>query len=122
MQLGEAFRRAPSVPVDVAVFEKTDKAVVVSADIGWSDVGVYGALWAQAAKTASGDALQGPAIVAGTSGNLVISDGPTVVLAGVADLAVIVENGVVLVTRRDAPGAVRAAVAAVKAAGRDDLL
>ena len=122
LQLGEAFRRTPSVPVDVAVFERTDKAMVVSADIGWSDVGVYDALWAEAEKTASGDALRGPAIVADTSGNLVISDGPTVVLSGVEDLAVVVENGVVLVTRRDAPGAVRAAVEAVKAAGREDLL
>ncbi len=122
LQLGPAFARTPSLPVDIAVFEQTDKAVVVSADIGWSDVGVYGALWTEADKTASGDALQGPAIVADTCGNLVISDGPTVVLSGVEDLAVVVENGVVLVTRRDAPGAVRAAVEAVKAAGREDLL
>ena len=44
------------------------------------------------------------------------------VLSGVEDLAVIVENGVVLVTRRDAPAAVRAAVEAIKAAGREELL
>jgi mannose-1-phosphate guanylyltransferase/mannose-6-phosphate isomerase len=120
--LGEAFLKSPAVPVDVAVFEKTDKAVVVAADIGWSDVGAYDALWAEGAKTASGDVLQGPVITADTAGNLAISDGPTVVLAGVENLAVIVENGVVLVTRRDAPAAVRAAVEAVKAAGREDLL
>jgi hypothetical protein len=51
-----------------------------------------------------------------------MSDGPTVVLSGVEDLAVIVENGVVLVTRRDAPAAVRAAVEAIRTAGREDLL
>jgi hypothetical protein len=61
-------------------------------------------------------------ITAGTTGCLVMSDGPSVVVAGVENLAVIVENGVVLVTRRDAPGAVRAAVDAIRAAGRDDLL
>jgi hypothetical protein len=61
-------------------------------------------------------------IAADADGCLVMSDGPTVVLSGVQDLAVIVENGVVLVTRRDAPAAVRAAVEAIKAAGRDDLL
>lgn len=120
--LGEAFRGAPAVPVDVAVFEKTDKAVVVCADIGWSDVGVYDALWAESPKTAAGNVLQGPAIAAGATDCLAISDGPTVVLAGVEDLAVIVENGVVLVTRRDAPQAVRAAVEAVRQAGREDLL
>ena len=122
IRLGEAFLRARPVAIDVAIFEKTDKAQVVSADIGWSDVGAYDALWAEAPKTASGDVLQGPAIVADTAGCLVVSDGPTVVLAGVEDLAVIVENGVVLVTRRGAPAAVRAAVEAVRKAGREDLL
>ena len=116
--LGEAFLRSPSVAVDVAVFEKTDKAQVVSAKIHWSDVGAYDALWAEAAKSGSGDALQGSSITADTARCLVVSDGPMVVLAGVEDLAVIVENGVVLVTRRDAPGAVRAAVEAVRKAGR----
>ena len=122
IRLGEAFRAVPSVAVDVAIFEKTDKAMVVSADIGWSDVGAYDALWAEGAKTASGDVTQGPVITADTANNLALSDGPVVVLAGVQDLAVVVENGVVLVTRRDAPGAVRAAVEAVRKAGRDDLL
>lgn len=122
IRLGPAFRQAPAVPVDVAVFEKTDKAVVVAADIGWSDVGTYDALWSEAAKTSAGDVLQGPAIAAGTKDNLVLSDGPLVVLSGVEDLAVVVEDGVVLVTRRDAPAAVRAAVEAVRKAGREDLL
>lgn len=122
IHLGEAFRRAPSAPVDVAVFERTDKAQVVSADIGWSDVGTYDALWAEAAKSPSGDVTQGPVITADTGNCLATSDGPTVVLAGVSDLAVIVENGVVLVTRRDAPSAVRAAVEAVRRSGREDLL
>jgi mannose-1-phosphate guanylyltransferase/mannose-6-phosphate isomerase len=122
IHLGEAFRQVPSAPVDVAVFEQTDKAQVVSADIGWSDVGTYGALWAEAAKSASGDVTEGPVIAAGAANCLAISDGPVVVLSGVEDLAVIVENGVVLVTRRDAPAAVRAAVEAVRQAGREDLL
>ena len=96
--------------------------MVVSADIGWSDVGAYDALWSAAEKSATGDVLQGPAIAVDTARNLAISDGPVVVLAGVEDLAVIVENGVVLVTRRDAPAAVRAAVEAVRKAGREDIL
>ena len=122
IRLGEAFRAVPSMPVDVAVFERTDKAMVVAADVGWSDVGTFDALWAEGAKTASGDVLQGPMIATESAGNLAISDGPTVVLAGVEGLAVIVENGVVLVTRRDSAASVRAAVDAVRQAGRADLL
>lgn len=122
VRLGAAFLGSPSEAIDTAVFEKTDKAVVVSADIGWSDVGTYEAIWSATDKTATGNALRGPVIAAGTAGCLVISDGPTVVLSSVEDLVVIVEGGVVLVTRRDTPGAVRDAVAAIQAAGRDDLL
>ncbi len=122
IRLGEAFKAVPSVAVDVAVFEKTDKAVVVAADIGWSDVGAYDALWADADRDAAGNALQGPALVAGAARNLVVSDGPTVVVSGVDDLAVIVDGGVVLVTRRDSPEAVRAAAEAVRKAGREDVL
>lgn len=120
--LGAAFLAVRPDAIDTAVFERTDKAAVVSAAIGWSDVGNYDALWASSPRTDSDDALQGPVVANQTSGCLVVSDGPTVVVSGVEDLAIIVENGVVLVTRRDAPGAVRLAVEAVKAAGREDLL
>jgi mannose-1-phosphate guanylyltransferase/mannose-6-phosphate isomerase len=122
VRLGPAFLLSPAVAIDTAVFELTEKAVVIAADIGWSDVGNYDALWDGAEKPDLSNAFQGPVIAADADGCLVMSDGPTVVLSGVQDLAVIVENGVVLVTRRDAPAAVRAAVEAIKAAGRDDLL
>jgi ribosomal protein L16/L10AE len=45
-----------------------------------------------------------------------------VVVAGVEGLAVVVQDGVVLVTRRDASEPLKAAVEAMKAAGRGDLL
>ena len=39
--------------------EKTDRGVVVPADIGWSDVGSWSALWEVADKDADGNALRG---------------------------------------------------------------
>lgn len=120
--LSGAFLQAPSIAIDVAVMEKTDRASVVEADIGWADVGNWGALWELSEKTASGDALEGEVVAVQSRDCLVRSDGPTVVLAGVEDLVVVVDNGVVLVTRRDAPGAVREGVEALKAGGRGDLL
>ena len=95
---------------------------VVEADIGWADVGNWGALWELSDKTARGDALEGEVVAVETKDCLARTDGPVVVLAGVEDLVVVVENGVVLVTRRDAPAAVRAGVEALKAGGRGDLL
>ncbi len=120
--LSPAFLEAPSIAIDVAVMEKTDRASVVEADIGWADVGNWGALWELSDKTERGDALEGEVVAVETKGCLARTDGPVVVLAGVEDLVVVVENGVVLVTRRDAPAAVRAGVEALKAGGRGDLL
>ena len=39
-----AFEASPDISIDYAVAEKTDKAVVVPAAIGWSDVGSWSAL------------------------------------------------------------------------------
>jgi len=120
--LGDAFLSAPSIAIDVAVMEKTDRAGVVAADIGWADVGNWDALWELSDRDGFGNAHDGEVTAVETTNCLARTDGPAVVLAGVEDLVVVVENGVVLVTRRDAPGAVRAAVDALKAKGRGDLL
>jgi mannose-1-phosphate guanylyltransferase/mannose-6-phosphate isomerase len=122
IRLGKVFRKVPSLAVDVAIFEKTDKAVVVPCDIGWSDVGAYESLWSDAPKTLDGNALQGEALALGGVRNLVISDGPLVVVSGLDDLAVVVDGGVVLVVPRSSAESVRAAVEAVRKAGREDLL
>ena len=41
----EAFAACPSISLDYAVAERTSRAAVVPADLGWSDVGSWGALW-----------------------------------------------------------------------------
>jgi mannose-1-phosphate guanylyltransferase/mannose-6-phosphate isomerase len=122
LPLGEAFRAAPAISLDYAVMEKTDRAVVVPCDLGWSDVGAWRALWELAPRDAHGNALEGEVVTADAAGCLVRTDGPVVALAGVEDLVVVVEAGVVLVARRDDPAAVKALVETLKARGRDDLL
>ena len=41
----EAFTACPSISIDYAVAERTSRAAVVPADLGWSDVGSWSALW-----------------------------------------------------------------------------
>ena len=49
-----AFTASPSISLDYAVAERTSRAAVVPADIGWSDVGSWGALWELGAQGRSG--------------------------------------------------------------------
>ena len=120
--LGPQFLDAPAEAIDTAIMEKTDRASVVGADIGWSDVGNWNALWEGSPRDAEDNALDGDALAVDSRGNLARTDGPVVVLAGVDDLVVVVENGVVMVTRRESTSSVKAAVDALKARGRGELL
>ena len=42
---GEAFARAPKISIDYAVMERTDRAALIEADMGWSDIGTWQAVW-----------------------------------------------------------------------------
>ena len=122
LPLGPSFAEAPSISIDYAVMEKTADAMVAPVDMGWSDVGAWRAIWELSNPDAAGNAFSGDVVAAESTGSFVRTDGPTVVLAGVSDLVVVVENGVVLVAARDDSAAVKSAVEALKALGRQELL
>ena len=41
----ESFVRAPKMSIDFAVMERTHRAAVLAADVGWSDVGQWSTVW-----------------------------------------------------------------------------
>ena len=46
LRLADApFRAGPSISIDYAVMEKTDRAVIVPAQFDWTDVGSWSSLW-----------------------------------------------------------------------------
>ncbi|MGB2222466.1 MAG: mannose-1-phosphate guanylyltransferase/mannose-6-phosphate isomerase, partial [Neptunomonas phycophila] len=55
----DAFTNCPDESVDYAVMEKTDKAVVIPLDAGWSDVGSWSALWEIKDKDINGNVFEG---------------------------------------------------------------
>jgi mannose-1-phosphate guanylyltransferase/mannose-6-phosphate isomerase len=118
VHLGDAFAGSPSLAVDYAIFEKAEGLMAVVADVGWSDVGTWGAIWRAAAKDLAGNLVRGPAIVSGAAGSLVFSDGPVVLASGVEDLVVVAAGGRVLVARRDDPEGLKRALANLPDAAR----
>ena len=56
----EPFARAPKKSIDYAVMERTKLAAVVPADMGWSDVGSWDAVWDDLDHDAAGNAVVGP--------------------------------------------------------------
>ncbi len=121
--LERAYRRAPSLPVDVAVLERSRRVWTLPVSFHWSDVGTWASL-AEELGVASGRSrvVSGDALFEDSDGNLVWADGRTVVLLGVKGLAVIDAGDALLVADLVRSPEVRRVVAKLEAAGRPELL
>jgi mannose-1-phosphate guanylyltransferase/mannose-6-phosphate isomerase len=117
-----AYAAAPSLPVDVAVLERSRRVWTLPVDFHWSDVGTWASL-AQELGVAPGEnrLVGGQAILHGADGNLVWGDGRLVVLLGVQGLAVIDSEDALLVARLDGSAEVRRVVERLRAEGREQL-
>ncbi|MGE0255183.1 MAG: mannose-1-phosphate guanylyltransferase/mannose-6-phosphate isomerase [Alphaproteobacteria bacterium] len=115
---GAAFAAAPAVALDVAVMERTSRAVVVPAALGWSDVGAWGALRDIGARDAAGNVVVGDVIQLDSEACYLRSDGPLVAAIGLRDFVVVATQDAVLVAPRDESQKVRAIVDRLAAGGR----
>jgi mannose-1-phosphate guanylyltransferase/mannose-6-phosphate isomerase len=113
-----AFRACRSESIDYAVMEKTDDAVVVPLQAGWSDVGNWSSLHEVSPHDAQGNALFGDVMVEDTHDSFVYSSSRLVATVGLSDHVVIETKDAVLVAPRNRVQAVKQLVARLKAAGR----
>ena len=114
----DAFKACPSISIDYAVMEKTDAAVVVPLDAGWSDVGSWSALHESASADPAGNVTRGDVIIEDSSGCYVYSSNRLVATVGLRDHVVIETKDAVLVAPRDRVQDVKKLVARLKADGR----
>ncbi len=115
-----AFAASPSISLDYAVAERTDRAAVVPADLGWSDVGSWGALWDLGAKDAAGNVAVGDVLLEGARDCYVRSDGIVTAVVGLEDAVVVVTEDAVLAMHRDRAQDVKRVVDRLRAAGRHE--
>ncbi len=96
-----SFAESPSISVDYALMEKTDKAAVVPLDAGWNDVGSWAALWEVSDKDENGNAVQGDVLLHDTKNSHIYAETKLVSAVGVEDLIIVETDDAVLVTKRD---------------------
>jgi mannose-1-phosphate guanylyltransferase/mannose-1-phosphate guanylyltransferase/mannose-6-phosphate isomerase len=113
-----AFESAPDISIDYAIAEKTAKAVVVPADIGWSDVGSWSALADIAPKDDAGNFALGDVVIEDSKNSYARSDGAITALLGVEDLIVVTTQDAVLVAHKNHAQNVKKIVDRLKAAKR----
>jgi len=97
----ERFSECPSDSIDYAVMEKTDAAVVVPMDAGWSDIGSWASLWDISKKDRNGNVSHGDVILHKTKNSIVRTDGTLIASVGVDDLVIVSTKDAVMVAHKD---------------------
>ena len=117
----DAFAAAASVSIDYAVMEHTPHAAVVPADMGWSDVGTWDALWQVGARDAAGNTAFGDVLSEDTRNCYLRAETGLVATLGIEDMVVVATSDAVLVARRDRAQDIKRLVARLERDGRSEL-
>lgn len=115
-----AFTQSPNISIDYAVMENTTKAAMLPIDVGWSDVGSWASLWEIAKRDASGNYVNGDALLEDSKNLYVHSERSLVSTIGVKDLVIVDTPDALLVADKSRTQDVSKLVAKLKQANRKE--
>jgi len=92
-----AFEACPADSLDYAVMEKTDKAVVIPLDAGWSDVGSWSSLWENQPQDEQKNVLIGDVVVHDVNNAYIHSEQRLVTVFGLDNVVVVETADAVMV-------------------------
>ena len=110
-----AFAACPSISIDYALMEKTDRAAVAPIGVEWADVGSWSELWRLGPRDEAGNFRHGDAVLIDTEGSLVWADSKTVGVIGLKDVVVVQTEDAVVVLPRSRAQEVKQLLEQVKA-------
>ncbi len=113
-----AFNSAPDVSIDYAVMERTDNALVLPVDIGWSDIGSWSALRDIMDKDEHGNAIVGDVLTHDTKNSMLFSQSRLIAAVGVEDVVAIETPDAILISSRERAKDVGALVKRMRAMER----
>lgn len=116
----EPFEHLPSVSIDYAVMEKTDRAAVVPVDMGWSDIGAWSALWEISSKDEDGNVTRGNTILQHARNVYAHTEHPLIAISGLDDIVVVATDDAILVADRNKTQDIKQLVARLQEENRNE--
>lgn len=96
------FAQCENISIDYGIMERSGDRYTMCADFGWSDIGTWGSLYTHAVHDAAGNAVQGRAVLEGTTASVVnIEPGYEAVVQGLDRCLVALRDHSLLVCRLD---------------------
>ena len=118
----EIYPRIPSISIDYGIMEKASDVRVISADMGWSDVGSWDNLGEIYEEDEKGNVFAGDHLDIDTSGCITYSEKRLITTIGVSDLIIVETEDAILVCDKNRAQDVKLAVERLKEEGRNELL
>jgi mannose-1-phosphate guanylyltransferase len=101
-RLSRYYGSFPDVSMDYAIMEKTDKAFVIKADPGWSDIGSWNAFKRYIRNDKYKNAISSEHIGIDTANSIIIGEkGRLIATAGIKGLVIVQSGDVTLVCSKD---------------------
>jgi mannose-1-phosphate guanylyltransferase / mannose-6-phosphate isomerase len=116
----DAYARSPRTSFDYAVMEKTERAAVIEARFGWSDIGSWDAIYDIAQRDGANNALRGPVVAVAAESCLIHAEDRMTAVLGVKDLVIVSTADAVMVAPRGHTEDVKHLVARLKQAGHPE--
>ena len=116
----EEFLKCPEDSIDYAVMEKTQDAVVVPLDAGWSDIGSWSGLWDIDKRDDMGNSVRGDAILEDTKNCLVYGDERLIATLGLRDIVIVDTKDTLMVAHKDNVQDIKEIVKKLKADERSE--
>ncbi|WP_374764044.1 mannose-1-phosphate guanylyltransferase/mannose-6-phosphate isomerase [Yunchengibacter salinarum] len=116
----QAFKAMDGTSIDYGLMEKTDRAAVVPARFGWSDLGSYSALAAVQPKDGQGNVTRGDVMLEDCTDCYINGDGLLVAGLGLNGISVVATEDALLVARTDRDQDIKRFVTRLKEQGRPE--
>jgi len=99
----KTYPRCTNISIDYGIMEKADNVFTLASDIGWSDLGTWGSLYAFSDKNDEGNVIQGRNVVVYDTHNCIVNvpKDKLVVLQGMEDMIVVESDGILLICKRE---------------------
>ena len=104
----DTYPKAASISIDYGILEKANNVKVLPVDIGWNDLGTWGALYNKLDKDSTENAVvNSNAFFEDASGNMIRTEGKKVVIKGLKDFIVVENNGVLVILPKEDEQAIK---------------
>ncbi len=97
----KAFKKAPSISIDYAVMEKSERMAMVTLDTQWNDLGSWDALYDIGEKDESDNVIMGDVLTKDVQRCLLHSRNKLITAVGVEDLVVVETKDAILISKKD---------------------